>query len=176
MGNLSYEEGPKDEGLRRGTVGEPGGRSWSGLEVKSGTESLEGVLAMMEGGICRKWEPGGGISRKGSLERTLGLESGKCMEIGLEEEFARVGPLQRVGLGSGLEWGGAAGVGSAGSPGLPEVRRPGGWTSWEGGSIYRAGGSRAGVEVGTNQSSWGPSRLWWTVVWEALSPPARGLA
>ena len=131
MGNLSYEEGPNMEGLRRGTVGEPGGRSWSELEVKSGTESLEGVLAMMEGGICRKWEPGGGISRKGSLERTLGLESGKCMEIGLEEEFARAGPLQRAGLGSGLEWGGAAGVGSAGSPGLPEVRRPGGWTSWE---------------------------------------------
>ena len=93
MGNLSYEEGPKDEGLRRGTVGEPGGRSWSGLEVKSGTESLEGVLAMMEGGICRKWEPGGGISKKGSLEGTLGLGSVKCMEIGLE----------RVGFGSGLD-------------------------------------------------------------------------
>lgn len=37
------------EGLKRGTDGEPGGRTWSGLEVKSGTESLEGVLAMMEG-------------------------------------------------------------------------------------------------------------------------------
>ena len=92
------------EGLRRGTDGEPRGRTWSGLEVNSGTESLEGVLAMMEGGICRKWGPGGGISKKGSLEGTLGLGSGKCMEIGLE----------RVGLGSGLEWGGAAGVGSAG--------------------------------------------------------------
>lgn len=48
---------------------------------------------MMEGGICRKWEPGGGISKKGSLEGTLGLGSGKCMEIGLE----------RVGFGSGLD-------------------------------------------------------------------------
>lgn len=27
----------------------------------SGTESLEGVLVMMEGGIYRKWESGGGI-------------------------------------------------------------------------------------------------------------------
>ena len=39
---------PRMEGLKRGTDGEPGGRTWSGLEVKSGTESLKGVLAMMD--------------------------------------------------------------------------------------------------------------------------------
>lgn len=51
------------------------GRTWSGLEVNSGTESLEGVLAMMEG------ESGNGslegeFLKKGSLEGTLGLGSG----------------------------------------------------------------------------------------------------
>lgn len=51
---------------------------------------------------------------KGSLEGTLGLGRGKCMETeGLEEEFARAGPLQRVGFGARWD-GGPAGVGPAG--------------------------------------------------------------
>lgn len=49
------------EGLRPGRDGEPGRGTWAGLEIISGTESLEGVLVMMEGGIYRKWESGGGI-------------------------------------------------------------------------------------------------------------------
>lgn len=47
------------EGLRPEKDGEPGG-TWAGLEVKSGTENVEGVLAMMEGEIYREWEPGWG--------------------------------------------------------------------------------------------------------------------
>lgn len=49
------------EGLRQEMDREPGGGTWAGLEVKSGTESLEGVLAMMEGESIGTLEPGGAI-------------------------------------------------------------------------------------------------------------------
>lgn len=107
------------EGLRRGTVGEPGGRSWSELEVKSGTESLEGVLAMMEGGICRKWEPGGGISRKGSLERTLGLESGKCMGNRTGRGICKGWAFAKSGFGVRLGMGRCSWSGFCGEPRAP---------------------------------------------------------
>lgn len=95
------------EGLRPEKDGEPG-VTWAGLEVKSGTESMEGVLAMMEGEICKEWGTWmGNLKGRESgrdLVKTLGPRRGKCLETeGLEEEST--GLSSKGGFGGGVGWG-----------------------------------------------------------------------
>lgn len=125
LGDLSQGRSRDGRPETRVGGGEPGGETWVRLEFKSGTESLERVLAMMEGGIYREigiWR-GDFEGRKSGKGSHKGLWAwGKGKGEGLEED-CKGWAFAKGGFGSRLGWGGWSGSCGWGRVGRKEQKK-----------------------------------------------------